>query len=140
MSMLLLQWSLYAERARVVPTYPSHYMPGINFTRIRNEITMADVLRQLDFEPVSLAGDQARGVCPVHGSTRPQGRSFSVNLRSGRYYCHKCHSQGNQLELWAAVHKLPIYEAAVYLCQKLGRDVPWIVPSPEQEQKEKRHR
>jgi hypothetical protein len=36
----------------------------------------------------------------------------------------KCH--GNALELWAAAHKLGIYEAALDLCRALGRDVPWI--------------
>jgi len=43
-----------------------------------------------------------------------------------RYYCHKCQSKGNQLELWAAVHKLSIYQAAMDLCRALGRDVPEI--------------
>lgn len=101
-------------------------MPGIDFNQLRNEITMKEVLRQLNFESISRTGAQLRGPCPIHGSTSPQSRSFSVNLSEGRYYCHKCHSKGNQLELWAAVHKMPIYEAAVDLCQALGRDVPWI--------------
>ena len=33
---------------------------------------------------------------------------------------------GNQLELWAAVNKLSVYEAAIDLCRVLGREVPWI--------------
>ncbi len=33
---------------------------------------------------------------------------------------------GNQLELWAAVNKRPMYEAAIDLCRALGREVPWI--------------
>jgi hypothetical protein len=47
-------------------------------------------------------------------------------LDNGRFFCHKCQSKGNQIELWAAVHKLGIYDAAVHLCRALGRDVPWI--------------
>ena len=101
-------------------------MAGIDFNELRNQIKMEDVLQQLGFKSITNMGDQARGPCPVHGSTSPQSRSFSVNLREGRYYCHKCHSKGNQLELWAAVHKLPIYEAALDLCRALARDVPWI--------------
>ncbi|HEX7448513.1 MAG TPA: CHC2 zinc finger domain-containing protein [Pirellulales bacterium] len=66
------------------------------------------------------------GPCPVHGSTSPGSRTFSVNLDTGRYYCHKCQSHGHALELWAAVHKLAIYEAALELCRAVGRDVPWI--------------
>ena len=115
-------------------------MPGVDFTQVRSKITMEDVLRQLDFESVARTGDQARGACPVHGSTSTQSRSFSVNLREGRYYCHKCQSKGNQLELWAAVHKLSIYEAAVDLCQVLGREVPWLTRSQEKGTEEKRHR
>ena len=47
-------------------------------------------------------------------------------LGAGRYYCHKCRSRGNQLELWAAANKLSLYEAAVDLCRILGHEVPWI--------------
>jgi DNA primase len=53
-------------------------------------------------------------------------RSFSVNVAIGRYHCHRCHSHGNQLELWAAARKLPLHQAAIDLCHRLGRDIPWI--------------
>jgi len=49
-----------------------------------------------------------------------------VNLVIGRYYCHRCRSHGNQLELWAAAMKLPLHQAAIDLCHRLGRDIPWI--------------
>ena len=101
-------------------------MPGVNFNLLRKEISMEDVLRQLRFQPTGRAGDQWHGPCPVHGSTSPGSRTFSVNLTKGRYYCHKCHSHGNQLELWAAVHKLSLYDAAVDICRVLTREVPWI--------------
>jgi DNA primase len=101
-------------------------MAGIDFSALRNTITMEEVLGKIGFEPVRRAGDQLHGPCLVHGSSSPQSTTFSVNLRMGRYYCHKCQSQGNQLELWAAVRKLAIYDAAVDLCRVLGCDVPWI--------------
>jgi DNA primase len=101
-------------------------MPGIDFHRLRAEITMERVLTQLGFQPVSRAGDQLHGPCPVHRSTSPDARTFSVNLRSQRYYCHKCHSHGNQLELWAAATGLLLHPAAIDLCAALGREVPWI--------------
>lgn len=101
-------------------------MPGVDFNVLRAEITMEQVLKQLHFEPTSRSGDQLHGPCPVHGSTSPRSRTFSVNLATGRYYCHKCHSKGNQLELWAAANKLSLYEAAVDLCRTLGHEVPWI--------------
>lgn len=101
-------------------------MAGVDFNTLRSEITMQDMLNRLGFERTSQSGDQLHGPCPVHGSSSPTSRTFSVNLRTGPYYCHKCHSQGNQLELWAAVHHLPIYEAAVDLCGAPGRNVPSI--------------
>jgi len=100
-------------------------VPGIDFQRLRAEIAIEQVLGRLGFQPAARSADQLRGPCPVHGSSSPHSRTFSVNLTLGRYYCHKCHSQGNQLELWAAVRRLPIYEAALDLCQALGHPVPW---------------
>jgi len=33
------------------------------------------------------------------------------------YCCHRCRSQGNQLELWAAATKLSLHPAMVELCR-----------------------
>jgi DNA primase len=101
-------------------------MPGVDFNVLRADITMEQVLHKLNFEATSRSGNQLHGPCPVHGSKSAHSRTFSVNLDTRRYYCHKCHSNGNQLELWAAVHKQTLYEAAQDLCRVLGREVPWI--------------
>jgi DNA primase len=101
-------------------------MPGVDFDVARQQITMADVLRLLKFEPCSRHGDQFRGPCPVHGSSRSRSRSFSVNVRMGRYHCFRCRSRGNALELWTAVRGISVYEATLELCSLLGEDVPWI--------------
>jgi DNA primase len=102
-------------------------VPGVDFNRVRAEITMEQVLRLLRFEPSSRSWVQWYGSCPLHesksGSSR---RSFSVNMVVGRYYCHRCHSHGNPLELWAAATKLPLHQAAIDLCNRLGREIPWI--------------
>ena len=50
----------------------------------------------------------------------------SVKVALGRYYCHRCRSRGNQLELWAAAQGLPLHPAAIDLCSQLGREGPWI--------------
>jgi hypothetical protein len=100
-------------------------MPGIDFNRLRAEITMERVLWQLRFQPVDRSRYQLHGPCPVHRSTSPHSRSFSVNLCTKRYYCHKCHSYGNQLELWAAVTRLSFYPAMLDLCYALGHAIPW---------------
>lgn len=101
-------------------------MPGVDFHRLRAEITMEQVLNLLGFEPSRRRGDQWYGCCPLHGSAPARCQFFSVNVAIRRYYCHRCHSQGNQLELWAAATKLPMHPAAIALCRLLGREVPWI--------------
>lgn len=108
------------------PWQEGNVVPGIDFNRLRAEITMEQVLNLLDFEPSRCLRDQWRGPCPVHQSTSIGSQTFAVNLSSRRYYCHKCHSHGNQIELWAHVKNLPFYDAAMDLCHVLGRDVPWI--------------
>jgi DNA primase len=101
-------------------------MPGVDFNRLRAEITMAQVLDLLAFDPVARSGAQWYGRCPLHEAPAKRQRFFSVNLALGRYYCHRCHSHGNHLELWAAATKLPLHQAAIDLCERLGREVPWI--------------
>jgi hypothetical protein len=101
-------------------------VPGVDYRVLRAEISMEQALNQLNFQPTARSGDQWHGSRPVHGSVSPGSRSFSVNLATGRYYWHKCQSHGNALELWAAVHHLRIYDAALDLCRALARNVPWI--------------
>jgi len=101
-------------------------MPGIDFDKLRAEITMEQVLNLINFAPSSRSGTQWHGPCPVHPSTSTRSRSLSVNLNTRRYYCHKCRSKGNHIELWAAINRLSIYDAAVDLCRTLGHEIPWI--------------
>ena len=101
-------------------------MPGVDFDRLRAEITMEQVLSLLGYQPSKRSGMQWYGRCPLHQSTSGRRRSFSVNMTIGRYYCHHCRSHGNQLELWAAATKLPLHQATIDLCRRLGRDILWI--------------
>ena len=102
-------------------------MPGVDFGRVRALVTMEQVLSLLGFEASSRSGSQWYGRCPLHESgLGRRHRSFSVNVALGCSYRHGCRSQGNQPEPWAAATKLPLLQAAVDLCRRLGRDVPWI--------------
>lgn len=87
-------------------------MPGVEFQFLRERITIREVLRLLQFEPTVQRGDQWRGPCPVHDSQNPRSRSFSVNVRLGRYQCFGCGSRGHALELWSAVHGSSVYADA----------------------------
>ena len=88
---------------------------GIDFAVLRRQVTMADVLNQLGIlERMQGSGPQRRGPCPVHEPDANTGRCFSVNLAKHVFRClhPDCAAQGNVLDLWGAVHKLPLYEAA----------------------------
>ena len=53
-------------------------MPGIDFDRLRREITMEQVLDLLGFEPSHEPGEQWYGRCPLHDCT---AASSSLLLR-----------------------------------------------------------
>jgi hypothetical protein len=101
-------------------------MPGIDFDSLRRDITMEQVLHLLQFEPTRQNGDQWYGPCPLHESSSRRPRYFSVNVKICCYYCHQCHSNGNQLQLWAAATGQPLHQATIQLCRLLARPVPWI--------------
>ena len=101
-------------------------MPGIDYAAVRARIKIGAVLGLAGFEAVESSGDQVRGPCPIHGSTSPHSRSFSANLRSNTFRCFKCEAEGNQLDLWVAISKLPLHEAARDLCHRLTIEIPEI--------------
>jgi DNA primase len=101
-------------------------MAGIDYARVREIVSMADVLRLAGYEPAETIGDQLRGPCPIHGSTSSDSRSLSINLRKQAFQCFKCGVTGNQLDLWMAIAKLPVYAAAKDLCERLGYELPEI--------------
>ena len=101
-------------------------MPSIDFAQLRIQVTMGQVLDLLGYQPRAIHGDQVRGPCPIHGSTSTTSRIFSANLRRSIFRCFKCQAQGNQLDLWAQVHDLSIYDAAVDLCSKLAIAPPTV--------------
>jgi DNA primase len=101
-------------------------MPGIDYQAVRSSVAITDVLELLGFVAVERRGRQWRGPCPVQGSTSSKSRCFSVNRDKNAYPCFQCGSAGNQLDLWAAVSKEPLYEATLDLCRRLSRAVTWL--------------
>ena len=71
------------------------------------------------FEDLRGRGQQLRGSCPMHGQAGDGDRTFSVNLGKNVFQCFHagCGVHGNVLDLWAAVHRLPLYEAALHLAE-----------------------
>jgi DNA primase len=99
-------------------------MSAIDYQTVRSQIPMADVLKWIGFQPTSRRGPQQRGPCPLPHCPSRSNRVFSVHLQKQIYHCFGCQSQGNQLDLWAAFHQRPLYEAAITLCHRAHITVP----------------
>jgi len=101
-------------------------MPAIDYTAARAQLSIAEVLRLIDYQPRTHRGLCLRGPCPLHGGRSPQSRSFAVHLGKNVYHCFRCDAGGNALDLWAALRRLPLHAAVVDLCERLHRPVPWL--------------
>ena len=104
-------------------------MPGIDFTHLRQQLSLAQVLDLVGFTASTRRGPQRRGPqlrgpCPVHGSTNPRSRRFAAHLEKQCWHCFGCGAGGNALDLYLAVTRLPVYEAALELCATLRLPVP----------------
>lgn len=92
----------------------------IDFARLRRQIRMTDVLEHLGaLQRLQGQGAQRRGPCPIHEHSPGDGRTFSVNLDKHVFRCldPHCNAHGNVLDLWAAVHHLPLRDAALHLAE-----------------------
>ena len=101
-------------------------MPGVDYRAVQSRVPMARVLEWLALAGHAAGGEQLRGPCPVHRSQSPRSRSFSVDLARGVCHCFQCGFAGNQIQLWAVLKGMTVYEAAVDLCRQAGVEVPWI--------------
>ena len=102
-------------------------MPGIDFTLLRRQLSLAQVLDLIGFTPVAREGPQVRGPCPVHGSSSRRSRSFAGHLERHCWQCFRCGAHGNALDLYLAVTKQPVYAGALDLCHRLHMPVPRCV-------------
>jgi DNA primase len=99
-------------------------MAAIDYRGLRQLVTIEQVLTLAAFEACESTGPQVRGPCPIHRSSSPTSRSFSANLAKHTFQCFKCGQRGNQLDLWMAITKLPIHDAASDHCKRLGIEPP----------------
>lgn len=94
--------------------------PKVDFAFLREQVTMKQVLQQLGLlDNLRGRGLQLRGPCPLHGQPNNTQPTFSAHLGKHIFQCFhaECRAQGNALDLWAAVHRLPLYEAALHLAE-----------------------
>jgi transposase len=107
--------------------------PWIDFAYLKIQLPLQRVLEHLSL----LAGlrgrsSQRKGPCPVHAPSG-KGRTFSVNLDKNLFQCFdpQCACKGDVIDLWAALHKFSLRDAAVDLIQTFE-----LEPAP---RTEKRH-
>jgi putative transposase len=110
---------------------------GVDFRGLCQSVTIEQVLKHLGyFDTLRGFGPQRRGPCPLHDQPAERFRSFSVNLAKNVFQCFHppCRAAGNALDLWAAVHRLPLAEAARHLAETFGVPSP-SSPTPESEKR-----
>jgi transposase len=94
--------------------------PQVDFTFLRQQVTMTQVLEHLGLlSDLRGRGLQRRGRCPIHGQAGDAQRTFSAHLGKNLFQCFHadCRAQGNVLDLWAAVQHLSLYDAALHLAE-----------------------
>jgi transposase len=106
----------------VQPVPPVHRpaRPKVDFAFLRQQVTLEQVLRHLGLlDRLRGRGLQRRGPCPIHAQAGDTQPTFSAHLGKHIFQCFHadCRAQGNVLDLWAAVHQLPLYEAALHLAE-----------------------
>lgn len=98
----------------------------VDYPHLRAQVSMEQVLEYLGhLGKLKGSGCQRRGPCPVHASSDTRSDSFSVHLTKKIFQCFhpSCAIHGNLLDLWAAVHRLPLYEAACHLARTFNLDL-----------------
>jgi transposase len=102
---------------------PGAARPRVDFAFLRQQITLYQVLAHLDLlGQLRGTGSQRRGPCPVHSHPADQEHTFVIHFGNNTFKCVKmdCAVQGNALDLWAAIHRLPLYDAALHLAETFG--------------------
>jgi CHC2 zinc finger len=102
---------------------PAVVRPQVDFAFLRQQVSLEQVLAHLGLlGQMRGTGPQRRGPCPVHSHPGDRERTFSVHLGKNAFRCFQadCGAQGNALDLWAAIHRLPLYDAALHLAETFG--------------------
>jgi len=102
-------------------------MPLIDYREVRRMIPLRRVLDFLGVFSLHPVRGVYRGACPLGCG---QGRNVATfDFARNLWYCHRCKTGGNQLDLWVRAREYQMWEGAVSLCIAAGLPVPWIVGS-----------
>jgi transposase len=95
---------------------------SLDFEHVRSQLRIEQVLELLNHRnQLVVNGSQLRGSCPVHAPGKPRARHFSASVEKNAFRCFapECQAKGNALDLYVAVTKLPLHEAAWQLVDRL---------------------
>jgi transposase len=109
-----------APRVKPAPPSAPAVHPKVDFAFLRGQVTMKKVLGHVGMlDQLHGRGPQLRGICPLHAPLSAADRTFSVNLDKQVFQCFhaSCRLRGNVLDFWAALHRLPLYEAALHFAE-----------------------
>jgi len=99
-------------------------MSGVDYSALRDSVSMTQALELLQFVPLGAGGDQPRGPCPVRRSSSAESRSLFV--RPAGRHGFTGGASANQLDLWSKTHGLTLFQATIDLCNRLHAAVPWL--------------
>jgi transposase len=100
------------------PAQTAAARPRVDYAFLRRQVTLEQVLRHLNLlDQLHGSGQQRRGPCPIHGHATDRQHTFSVHFGKNAFQCFQadCAAKGNVLDFWAALHRLPLYDAALNL-------------------------
>jgi hypothetical protein len=104
----------------------SQAMPGIDFQRVRSNVSLVQVLDLFGFKPTGRCGNELPGECPIHPAQQRRSRAFTAKIAKNVYHGYVCGAAGDPINLWARVHRTDVFAATLDLCEKLHCEVPWI--------------
>jgi hypothetical protein len=94
--------------------------PEVGYAFFSQQINMKNVFEHPGWmKGLRGRGDQRRGPCPVHSQPGGGERTFPAHLGKSVFPCSQadCGVKGDVLDLWAAVHRLPLYAATLDLAE-----------------------
>lgn len=112
--------------SKITPAAAVDKLPPLNFAKLREMVSITQVLEHVNWHPRTQRGDQWRGGCPLHEETDAKSQAFAVEKQNSLYCCHRCGSQGNVLDLWIALRGKPILAAGWDLVETFGLEPPLL--------------
>ena len=95
------------------------YIPQEKIGEIKSRVNIVDLISE--YVTLKKAGRNFVGLCPFHKEKTP---SFSVNPEKQIFYCFGCGEGGDIFAFLMKLNGTPFAEAARYLAQKAGIDLP----------------